>query len=382
MRKYESTHLNEPIVLEHIINNNKISRSKLAKTTDFKKSSISDITKTLLNKSIIFEDSLGSSSNVGGRRPIFLKFNSKCSIIIAIEIGKNYIKSYLTYINGEVIDTINYKHIDLDKTNIISLTESVITKLSANVPYTPYGIVGVGIAIHGTVFNNKISFTPYSNIDEINFHEEISRKVEFPILLINEANAAALGEYTFGTHYENLININIGDGIGAGIVEKGNLFIGKHGNAGEIGHTILFPHGLTCPCGNKGCVEQYASMPSLFKKLYKNKQVNTIDYSDVKEKWYNNNKDIINILTENVKYISISVNNIVTTYDPGVVIINNELYREIPELIYELKKNLTNKNIKNTKIKISNLKGNSTLFGCVSIVAQDFLQINKIKFYT
>ncbi|MGC6756643.1 ROK family protein, partial [Escherichia coli] len=96
--------------------------------------------------------------------------------------------------------------------------------------------------------------TPYSDIDSIPLKDLLAKEIPYPIVLINEANAGALGEYTFQTPSENLININIQDGIGAGIVENGKLFTGANGTAGEIGHTTLYPDGILCPCGNHGCL--------------------------------------------------------------------------------------------------------------------------------
>ncbi len=66
---------------------------------------------------------------------------------------------------------------------------------------------------------------------------------------------------------QNLISISSHSGIGCGIVEDGILKIGKHGKSGEIGHTILYPNGIPCPCGNHGCLEQYASNKAIYEEF-------------------------------------------------------------------------------------------------------------------
>lgn len=380
MKLYTPKHQNESIVLEKIINNKEMSRSKISQLTNLTKSSISDITKTLIESTLIYEGRTGISSTAGGRKPIYLNFNGHCATAIAIEIGKDYVKSFLSYINGEIIKTVNYPNIEIHKDNIIPVIKKVVSQLENNNATTEYGIVGIAIAIHGSISNNKILFTPYSNLDELSLHEKLSAEIDFPILLINEANSAALGEYTFTSSFENLISLSIRDGIGAGIVRNGKLYTGKNGNAGEIGHSTLFPNGKLCPCGNKGCLEQYASNTILKQKFANNKKIDVVENSTIIDLWNRNDTEAVRILKENAYFLSVGINNIVLMYDPEVIVINNELYQQLPALVDEIKKQLTGRNSKNIIIQNTSLLGNSTLLGCISLVAQHFLHINKLKF--
>ena len=380
MNDYTPTHYNESTILEFIIKNAEVSRSKLAKLTNLTKSSISDITKTLIEKSLVYELNTGMASVSGGRKPIYLSFNNECALVIAIEIGKDYIHSSLSYINGELVNKLSYHSLLVTKDTLVMLLTKIISDLTSKIPQTPYGILGIGMAIHGIVKDDTVLFTPYSDIDSIPLKDLLAKEIPYPIVLINEANAGALGEYTFQTPSENLININIQDGIGAGIVENGKLFTGANGTAGEIGHTTLYPDGILCPCGNHGCLEHYASTRILLKKLLDSDHKPHPDISVIVKKWHQGDAHTQKILKHNAKLLSIGINNIVLMYDPEVVIINSEIYRAIPELIDEIKKHLTGKNTKNLAIKNTSLKGNSTLYGCVSIVAQSFLKINNLKF--
>ncbi|MCO8292150.1 sugar kinase, partial [Tetragenococcus halophilus] len=119
MQTYNPTHQSEPLILKNIIDYQEISRAKLTKITNLTKSSVSDITKTLLDKDIIYESKVGNSTNSGGRRPIYLKFNENSALVIGIEIGRNYIKGGLSYINGSLIREKSYTQITINKYNII-----------------------------------------------------------------------------------------------------------------------------------------------------------------------------------------------------------------------------------------------------------------------
>lgn len=380
MNYYQPTHQNEAKILKNIINQQAVSRSQLSELTNLTKSSISDIVKTLLEKKIIYEGELGDSTNSGGRRPVSLKFNDKSALIIAIEVRKNYINSCLSYINGEVILEYSYQKNTINKDNVVEYIDTIIKKLQKNKPSSSYGIVGAGIAIHGTVHENQITFTPFADIDEVNLSKKLSKKFDFPILLINEANASALGEYSFTSNSENLININIEDGIGAGIIENGILYTGKSGNAGEIGHTTLYPNGILCPCGNYGCIEQYASKRALFNQIAQIKNKKHCTTKDIIKYWEASDQKIVHLLEKNALQISIAINNIATMYDPEIIILNNKLFTEIPKLIDIIKNNLTGRNTNDIDIQTSHLNNQSVLLGCIALVANNFLKTNKLKF--
>ena len=88
-----------------------------------------------------------------------------------------------------------------------------------------------------------------------------SKRLNIPVALTNDANAAAIGEMTYGVArgMKNFIVITLGTGVGSGIVVNGQLVYGSDGFAGELGHTIIRKDGRPCGCGRKGCLECYCS---------------------------------------------------------------------------------------------------------------------------
>lgn len=376
---YEPTHQSESLVLEKIINLSEVSRTDLTEYTRLTKSSISDITKSLLLKDIIKETKIGSVGRKGGRKPIYLTFNPQAGIALGVEIGNDFIQGFAAFLNGKIINSAIISE-TISEENVIKLLIEIIDQLSVDLPQTTYGIIGVTIAIPGTVNGNKIIFTPYIDIESVDIVGALNLNYEFPIFLLNEANAGALGEYTFTSASQNLINININEGVGAGIIEKGILFTGRHGKAGEIGHSILIPDGRPCPCGNLGCLEQYASTKQLLRNLKihedlpENEFINTI-----KNRWAIEDEDTITLLEENAKYLSISINNMINFYDPEVIIINSPIYREFPILIDTINSNLKSRNSKRVIIKNSTLNGTSSIYGCIAHTVQTFFDLQNIK---
>lgn len=125
-------------------------------------------------------------------------------------------------------------------------------------------IKGIGVgAPNGNFFNGCIEFAP--NLpwkEKIPLAQMISDKVDIPVALTNDANAAAIGEMTYGAArgMKDFIVITLGTGVGSGIVVGGNLVYGHDGFAGELGHVIMRRNnGRLCGCGRTGCLEAYAS---------------------------------------------------------------------------------------------------------------------------
>ncbi len=96
---------------------------------------------------------------------------------------------------------------------------------------------------------------------KVNLVKLLKKYFEIPITLINDANAAALGEQAGGSAkgMKNFIVLTLGTGLGSGIVVDGNLINGENGLAGELGHVVVKPDGRRCNCGRSGCLETYIS---------------------------------------------------------------------------------------------------------------------------
>jgi glucokinase len=99
--------------------------------------------------------------------------------------------------------------------------------------------------------------------------ELIRKKIEVPVIVTNDANAAAMGEMIFGgaKKMKDFIVLTLGTGLGSGIVINGEVVYGHTGFAGELGHTIVVPGGRDCGCGRQGCYETYASASGLVRTV-------------------------------------------------------------------------------------------------------------------
>ncbi len=125
-------------------------------------------------------------------------------------------------------------------------------------------LAGVGIGVPGFILIEKGYITNSNNLPVLeNFplRDEIERRLGAPIILENDANAAALGEKWMGAgkDVDNLVLLTLGTGIGGGIISDGRVLHGEVGMAAELGHITIDPNGNPCGCGNYGCLEKIAS---------------------------------------------------------------------------------------------------------------------------
>ena len=124
--------------------------------------------------------------------------------------------------------------------------------------------IGVG-APNGNYYTGEVSYAPnlaWAAKKAVKFSEILGSKTGIPVSLTNDANAAAVGEMTYGSArgMKNFIMITLGTGVGSGIVIDGKVVYGHDGFAGELGHTTVVPYnGRVCGCGRTGCLEAYCS---------------------------------------------------------------------------------------------------------------------------
>ncbi|MFN8183465.1 MAG: ROK family glucokinase [Candidatus Nanopelagicales bacterium] len=128
--------------------------------------------------------------------------------------------------------------------------------------------VGIGAAGFVDEKRSRVNFAPNLGWKDEPLRRAVESVIDLPVVVENDANAAAWGEYRFGAgkDREYLVTITIGTGIGAGIILDGSLYRGRWGAAAEFGHLNVDPGGRPCGCGNRGCWEQYASGNALVRE--------------------------------------------------------------------------------------------------------------------
>ncbi|MGE5569019.1 MAG: ROK family protein [Rhodospirillales bacterium] len=186
---------------------------------------------------------------------------------IGVDLGGTNLRAAAIDRNGKVLQKIEgATQLSAGRDAVVSDIVAAIVKLRATIGVER--LVGIGIGIPGFIIMEKGLVTDSPNLPAFhNFpiRDEIERLLQSPVLLENDANAAALGEKWMGAgrDVQDLVLLTLGTGIGGGIICNGKVLHGFVGMAGELGHITVVPGGNPCGCGNNGCLEKHASATAI-----------------------------------------------------------------------------------------------------------------------
>ena len=186
--------------------------------------------------------------------------------VLGIDIGGQTAKSGVVNARGEVLaQTILVSNNHQDARDFVEALAQTLRKLISDAGLNGQ-IRGIGVgAPNGNYYTGEIKDAPnlsWAHEKNIPFAKMLSEAMDgLPVALTNDANAAAVGEMTYGAAkgFKDFIMITLGTGVGSGIVIDGKVVYGHNGFAGELGHTCAVRGGRSCNCGKQGCLEAYCS---------------------------------------------------------------------------------------------------------------------------
>ncbi|MEJ7628770.1 MAG: ROK family glucokinase [Nocardioidaceae bacterium] len=190
------------------------------------------------------------------------------TLTIGVDVGGTKIAAGVVKPDGTIVETLRR----VTPAHEARATEDVIIAVVAELRQGhEVEAVGIGAAGYIDVARATVLFAPNLAWRDEPLKATVEDAVGIPVVVENDANAAAWGEFRFGAgaDVDDLLMVAIGTGIGGGIVLDGELFRGTFGIAGEFGHVKLVPDGRMCGCGNRGCWEQYASGSALVREVRK-----------------------------------------------------------------------------------------------------------------
>ncbi len=228
-------------------------------------------------------------------------------------------------------------------------------------------LTAIGIGCPGPIdIERGLVLSPSNLPNWIDFPivELLKKNFDVPILLDNDANAAALGEYFYGAGrgFKEILYVTISTGIGGAIISEGQIHHGVKAGAGEVGHTTVQADGIRCRCGNYGCLETIASGTGIARRMREklaesngksSEYLDKITAETVVEALKNGDKTAQLIWEETIKFLAIGIGNAITLVAPEAVIIGGGVMSAGELLLEPLRRQLGNKV---TKLPIAKVK--------------------------
>lgn len=303
---------------------------------------------------------------------------------IGIDLGGTNIAVGLVSEKGEIIlkkSTPTLK--ERDYKEIVKDMAELTKKVTEEAGFGISDIKAVGIGTPGTTDNERGLVLYCNNIAMRNtpLAAEFRKYIDVPVSLINDADAAAYGEYyAIGKKMQSFIMVTLGTGVGGGIIINDKIYSGFNNSAGELGHTTLYVDGKKCTCGRRGCLEQYASVTALCEQTKEkmNKHPESMMHEWVKKRGRisgrtafecakRGDKAAKEVKEQYIRYVAEGVCNFVNIFQPEMLVIGGGISKEGDELLIPVKKFVKeydyNKDEPRTKIKIAQLFNDAGIIG-------------------
>lgn len=312
-------------------------RAHLAKLSMLKQATVTNIINDFIDWGLVKE--VGFLIGSKGRRSIGISINNEDYGVLGIRLARKNYTVGLFDLSGNLVD---YKRTNIREDQLPrEVFELMIDDARKLVDDSKERkVIAIGMAIPGpySIKRRRIELmTGVTGWNEIPIQEELVEAFHFPVFVEQDANAGALAQYWHnGEDYKNdvLVYIAVGQGVGAGIINNGELLKGSIGVAGEIGHITINYNGPRCACGNYGCLETYCSSIAFTKEVNNALKPKT-DYTfkEAAQMVREGQKEATEIFLRSCDILAAGIVNVVNSFNPAMIVIGDEMSHIVPDIM-------------------------------------------------
>ena len=246
------------------------------------------------------------------------------SFAVGIDLGGTNIKAALVSSDGRILEW--YSECTEKERGPEHVIEKVSTTAQVLMNRVPTTLCGVGVGVPGMLDaqREKVIMAPNLGWENLNLKSTLEASIGLPVVLDNDANAAAFGEAWLGAGagMESFLLVTIGTGIGSGLVIGGEIYRGAHGMAPELGHMTIIPDGPECGCGLRGCLETLACAEALLcRGVEECSGITLNEAKDVFDYARKGSREAVRAVENTMDYLAIGLANAAVLVDPEAVII-------------------------------------------------------------
>ena len=299
---------------------------------------------------------------------------------IGIDIGGTFIKAAIVESKGKIVLS---SKTPTPKTGadipqkVIGMIDDLRQKAGVNISE----IKSVGIGVPGVCDTKKGTIVNCPNIEgckNIAICDYVSEKFNVKAYIDNDANCAALGEYTVSDiKSDSFVFVTLGTGVGGGIILGGRLLRGINSAAGEVGHIVIKQDGERCNCGRRGCWERYASVTALVRQARAAGFTGHVSGRSIFADKAKGNKKADEVIKKWLEYVAEGICDMVNIFQPDEIVIGGGISREGDIILDPVKAFADKYSIKdtnsprNTQIRISKLFNDAGVVGASFLYTQN-----------
>ncbi len=331
-------------VLNYIRVHGPVSRTQICKKTGISKPTVTRVIEELVCQDIIREIGQGESSV--GRKPVYIEINPKALYCIGVNISRYSLKVAVVDFAMNVVSSMITSIKGIKRPDFFTKTVAdSINQLILDSGIDRHKIIGIGIGVPGIVDYRTgiiLDFATIHNLMDIPLKKSLEEMLGLKVLVDNNANTRALGEYWYGygSGFKDIIFVICSEGVGSGVISNGNILRGKNNVVGELGHMTVNLDGKRCVCGKIGCVETYCSTEALeevFKDEIKKGKVtgltqkadgdiDKINYKHICVSAMEGDEMCKELLEASACILSAGLSNLVGILNPEMIILSGDLF--------------------------------------------------------
>ena len=377
-------------IVTHIRQHGAISRSALSRELGLAAPTVSACVRELTDLGIVTEGETEESR--GGRPAIRIQLNPSYSFAIGIHVAMRGIRGALVDLAGRVVT--EHRPAESNVTGADETIEAICRIIDILKAQTdPSSLRGVGIGISGVIREggHVLRTFPYGPPwSSVPLADRVESDCGVRPILMNDVQAAALGELRMGGWGEvrDFVLLHMGDGIAAGIVLNGSVYIGATSNAGEIGHNVVREDGPLCYCGNRGCLESLAAAPAVVRAC-RDAVVNgvqslvpaeagepeEIEFAHIVSAAAKGDRLAHNLLTDAGRHIGEVAANLINVFDPQMLLLAGLLAEPGTELVESMRRTVRSRVLPMLRdaacIEFSRLRESASMLGASALVFDD-----------
>lgn len=311
-----------------------LSRADLSDRSGLTRSTVSLLTKELIEEGWIAEDDVQATGALG-RRPTPLRLDGRGLVLIGAELTPDTLRVVSTSVLGEVRQATQASLQDRDPDAACHQLVEMVVEQARRAVKAGDQLLGIGVGLPGAVepSSGVLLFAPNIGWRGVAVGARLREELKaagighVPVYCQNEADLAAVGETEFGPHPvdDPLVYIGCGVGLGAGIMLGDNLFVGATGAGGEIGHTTLHIDGRRCSCGRLGCAEAYVGLASIAEACGALKKNGSIDRAGIKRRIDARDPEVRAAFEAAGRSLGVLLQNVWVTFDPKAIVLGGEV---------------------------------------------------------
>ncbi len=321
--------INQTMFLHLIRERQPVSRAELAKATGLRAGTVSAIVNRLIQERLVYEGVAGPSS--GGRPPKYLYVNAENAYVLAVDIGVKESVFAVSDFNGRILIQRETSTEGPAERFLRTLADEVRKVSRGQFPRARFEAVGVSVPGLIDRSSGSVVVSPNLEWQDVPVRALLEEKLQLPVYVENDANAAAFAELWYGPLDEvktrTLLFVLVVEGLGTGLIMNGELHVGTHIGLGGFGHMTIDPAGPPCSCGRRGCWETFASNRATVARYRKHakRRTSVQTMSDLVTLVQQGDEEAERAVRETAGYLGEGIANLAHGLSPEVIVVGGAI---------------------------------------------------------